>query len=545
MKYFLFISLTIATVLNSSGFQTGNDLYFHMDKKVYFTGEGIWYSGYISESKSIDIAYVQIINEYGDNVMNHKLMPEKNIISGYIKIPENLTSDRYIITVRTKNNSHSEYFWILNASNDEETILKILNKGFDKSADLTSHNIDLSAGTFNPVRREQNTLSISVNDENGNPVEGTFSISIQDKTQLGKSVFTSGNVRPFIATVPESGYNSPLYINGRLLKADGSPVSLESGIVLQLMVGKKGFSILVENDGYFSIPMEDEFYGVQEIFFLNYEELKYVGLDYKLEFEGVDDPVLFEQKNSRVVGDILGFLNNYKKKKTIENAFLKEKRYSRPDISNEFVSGVQLTDEPDQIVVVDNYVSLPNLREVFREIVSTIKVRYVDEKYEMRIFSDELNRYYDNNPLVIIDNIPQPNLEAVMELEPKNLDKIKVIDNSNKLFSYGFPARSGIVFIETFSGNYQSDVPRYLVTGFHKYPGFILPDYKDESLNEAPNLNTTIFWHPAISTGSNGKATVEFFNSDNVKEYVANILFIDKQGNPTSFSKEIYSADSN
>lgn len=529
MKKIYFI-LTLV-LLSTLGFSQEGSLFVQIDKKVYFTGDIIWFSGHVKTEDVNEIAYFQIINEDGGVELTQKILVDKNRFNGNIKIPQSIVTDRYILIIRTRFGWSYEYIWIVNSNDDDETFISLLKKGFDRKAEYSEGEITINSNLSNQ-KRASSSMNITVKDANGNPIQGELSIAILDKSQLGYSNFTSGDSGPIVSKVPMTGYIAPISIKADIVNKEGAEFVLESPKVLQLVFWEKGYSVFVDTDGKIYIPLEQEFYGTKELFFVNYEDLKYVGLDMQIKFEKVDPPLLFEQSNQEVSGDIITFINNYKKKSSIEKAFSRDiNPYKLNDTTDKFQSGIRLLDKPDQSVLIDNFLELPNLREVFREIVSTIKVRYIDDKFEMRIFSEEMNKYYNDNPLIIIDNVPEPNLAAVMELEPSKIAKLEVLQENSKLFRYGFLARNGVLFIETKSGDYKSNVPRYLVPGFHKPMSFPTPNYNTEGIdNEIPNLNSTVFWSPSTQTNQQGKATIEFLNSDNPGDYIVEIYFIGENG---------------
>lgn len=65
---------------------------------------------------------------------------------------------------------------------------------------------------------------------------------------------------------------------------------------------------------------------------------------------------------------------------------------------------------------------------------------------------------------------------------------------------------------------------KYNRPGYHIAREFYAPKYKDaEAVSVRDDFRSTIYWNPSIQTGRNGKATVEFYNSDDITTFKATV----------------------
>ena len=54
--------------------------------------------------------------------------------------------------------------------------------------------------------------------------------------------------------------------------------------------------------------------------------------------------------------------------------------------------------------------------------------------------------------------------------------------------------------------------------------------FPEQRASERPDLRTTIFWNPSVTTGEDGKANIHFYTSDHVENYVVVIEGITDEG---------------
>ena len=75
------------------------------------------------------------------------------------------------------------------------------------------------------------------------------------------------------------------------------------------------------------------------------------------------------------------------------------------------------------------------------------------------------------------------------------------------------------------------------LTGFTKTKEFYVPDYSDPNLSVETDERTTLYWNPNIKTDSEGKAKIEFYNSDKGQLFRADVVGISKDGIPADYRK--------
>lgn len=143
-------------------------------------------------------------------------------------------------------------------------------------------------------------------------------------------------------------------------------------------------------------------------------------------------------------------------------------------------------------IVLDDYIQMSSMQEVFNELIPSVKVRKRDEHFEFVVFNSYLNlKYY--NPLILVDQIVYNNVDKVMELQPTEIEKIEVASND---YAYGNQFFSGIINITTNTGNFAG-LPLYNNGVFVEYETLkpdinFVPFIVDNS--SKANFSNTVYW---------------------------------------------------
>lgn len=129
-------------------------------------------------------------------------------------------------------------------------------------------------------------------------------------------------------------------------------------------------------------------------------------------------------------------------------------------------------------------------------------------------------------PLVVIDGIPvdYPNFK----INTENIGNITVLKDASATALYGSRGSNGVIIINSLTSNYNnkkinlSKRTFYVQESLYSYNEdnmsygrvFSYPVYETPATNHRTDFRETIYWNPTIQTDKNGKAKVEFYNSD-------------------------------
>lgn len=199
--------------------------------------------------------------------------------------------------------------------------------------------------------------------------------------------------------------------------------------------------------------------------------------------------------------------------------------------------------KPDIELNLADYISLPVMSEVIFELLPGVAMKKKKSTYEMSItyyIGDDL---FVVSPTLMIDGVIIKDPSMIANLDPENVEKIDVIREKYVVGKYFFP---GILNVITKAADFNSvSIPDYMIRLSYRVidpvRSFSSPDYSLTDMKEShiPDYRNTLYWNPSVKPGSDGKARVEFWSSDNKSDYVVNIEGITQEGNILSLKKII------
>ena len=178
---------------------------------------------------------------------------------------------------------------------------------------------------------------------------------------------------------------------------------------------------------------------------------------------------------------------------------------------------------PDEKYFLDDFTRFPTMEEVLREYVRGVLVRRRQKEFHFRMV-DKLvpNTFYTTDPLMLLDGIPIFNADKIMEFDPLKIKKIELLSSRYFLGPLTF---TGIVSFST----YRSDLagfeldPKVLVMpyeGVQAQREFYAPKYDSGNANSRiPDFRNLLFWAPNVTTDQSGKASLDFYTSDQTGKY--------------------------
>jgi hypothetical protein len=192
--------------------------------------------------------------------------------------------------------------------------------------------------------------------------------------------------------------------------------------------------------------------------------------------------------------------------------------------------------KPDRRILLSDYIELTDIREVIKEIMPEVRLVRKDNKYGLRIYVVNPTQKYENQVLVMVDGIPVYNIEKLLDVPSKNMERIDIVNVRYFISDYVF---EGIVNFVTKKGDF-SDLEfdntafRQIWEGCLRLQDFYSPVYNTDSLKSSriPDFRNTLFWTPDLQTDNSGKASAEFYTSDEPGEYLITVEGIASDGEP-------------
>ncbi len=128
-------------------------------------------------------------------------------------------------------------------------------------------------------------------------------------------------------------------------------------------------------------------------------------------------------------------------------------------------------------------------------------------------------------PLIIIDGIPTEDPDELSYLTSNDVENIEVFKGASAAI-FGSRGGNGVIAISLKRGVVSEHVTPVSMTtimplGIQKPEQFYVPKYEVQSIRDdvKPDLRTTIYWNPALSTDSTGIMHVKFYSADQANDY--------------------------
>lgn len=196
-------------------------------------------------------------------------------------------------------------------------------------------------------------------------------------------------------------------------------------------------------------------------------------------------------------------------------------------------------DQPEISIVLDDYIETPTMEMVFKELVPNVRVRKKNNKYTLTIFDTEQELFY-SDPLILVDDVPIFNLDELMKISPKVIEKIEVHKTP---FILGDHTINGIIMISSLTDNFGGMVMPESST-FFEYQT-VSPAYtfkaksyatSKELKSRSADFRTLLHWNPFIQ--ENTDSLLNFYTSDQTGDYETYIFGTYKSGQ--AFQKKLF-----
>jgi hypothetical protein len=148
----------------------------------------------------------------------------------------------------------------------------------------------------------------------------------------------------------------------------------------------------------------------------------------------------------------------------------------------------------DEVVDMNNYIELPQMEEVFRELCRFVILSGSGRSLRIHVLDKYTNRIVGNNPLILADGIPMDSHLQVLSLKPSGIRRISVVAGKYFYRNAYFDGIIDIEFRKRNPGLYSGFVTKEL-EGYTDFP-------EKEPL-EYSRLDRRIYWQPFLK-GKNG-----------------------------------------
>src|SRR6185503_10032595 len=188
---------------------------------------------------------------------------------------------------------------------------------------------------------------------------------------------------------------------------------------------------------------------------------------------------------------------------------------------------------PDQVIDGSQLsFGRPLTTQLFEKIFN-VKFLWVDDPSQIPHYNPVINRSGVNPMLIIWNGTPMGGDFDLDEIRPDEIKSIESFTNPTA----SDPSHDGVLIITTTYGSKPGGMTSMgvlpiFVTGFYKAREFYSPKYNvSSSANEMVDSRSTVYWNPELTVGTDGKASFNFYNTDNPGLYRLIIEGINENGN--------------
>jgi hypothetical protein len=191
---------------------------------------------------------------------------------------------------------------------------------------------------------------------------------------------------------------------------------------------------------------------------------------------------------------------------------------------------------PAASVVLKDFVALPAMEDVFSEIVPYVSVRKKSRQFHLWVLDRE-ETGFDPSPLVLIDNVPVFDLDALMQVNPALVTRIEVI---NEPYMLGSHSISSLISVTTATSDFAGlkFPPSTVFLNYQtREASLAFPAARPESgESHIPDFRTVLYWNPHVKLGT-GAELIEFYTSDHESEYQLLVRGWDELGEEVYWEK--------
>ncbi|MCK4679426.1 MAG: hypothetical protein KAT48_14930 [Bacteroidales bacterium] len=527
----------------------------HTDRDIYLSGEELWFTAYItmnnilSDSTLSTVLYIELYNNKA-TICKKKFVINDGLAMGAFNIPEETRSGNYFLRAYTqylRNAPPETYFrslvTIINpeiplpaneqALKQETTIVHEKVKLSKKPNDNLKINITTSKKTYQP----RELIGLELNHTPGINNELTYlSVSvikhgtkINDESLHGGLIIDTLHPDPYpkkLSWVPEIRGVS---ISGLIRKKNSLQPELNTKIYISVLGENPQFHITkTDENGKFIFALnqatniEDIFLCTKHRFENDLEFL--INNDFSSTYPVINDiPFLIDTSYKGLLEEMY---INYQTKIAFD--------VSHVDISKKSSGMPFIWGLPENSILLDDFIELPTLKDVFNEIIPFVRVRSQKGTHYLSVL-DPLTKETFNAPLILLDNLPVFDIDELLKIHPARIKQIDVINRTYLLGEYNikgivlitsttddfcgisFPKESIFVEFQTITPTLEFQSPIY--------------DTETKKLSRIPDFRTTLYWYPNLILQQQDTA-LSFFASDHCSEYDVIVRGITNEGIP-------------
>jgi CarboxypepD_reg-like domain/TonB-dependent Receptor Plug Domain len=510
--------------------------YLHLNKTGFVSGETIWLSAYVLDSKNVlyrKIAplYLQLYDLDGNLAGDQTLFTSNGRGVGYFKTSDSLASGIYRLRAFTR-----EMLNVPSTIFEKEIVIQnhksefIVKREFKKWPNPESENLKLLIETDKKqyATNEKITVKIKLKNADNEAITATLSSSVIDGDHSIQDFedFTISSYFSKINKNPQTISNDYTYepnisISGTAIGNTSGKIIPKAKLALIFTDPDKYFTRIIETDNKGKFRIADlDFIGENVLVyqvntnknkaiedgFIVFEKFPYPLTLSKLDFS--KEPVLPQNKqfNDYIAQNTSGFMYELKKEKKTKAVKIEKEM---TEAERQMVGVPKIYEEPDFAANFDKPMNFKNVYEMLQGNLPGVRVDQINEVY--KVFVRGIGSWNTDrlDPLFLLDGIETYDLKFI---NPNEVIRIELLSGP-KASIFGMRGANGVIAIYTRRFGERKAGFQYakskIVSGFQKEVEFFSPDYS--KIKPIKDLRTTVYWNPEIILDKNGEAEFSFY----------------------------------
>ena len=493
------------------------------DRYMYAVNESILFKAFYRKGDALEgktwsqVLYVELVTPSGPAIAGGKYYLEDNGSSGSLAIPADVVTGNYFLRSYTKwmrNNGPRSFCYVplkiinpytqevLDVRNEQSSTMVSEKTGSNKI--ITCRTVK---DTYSPGEEVQLELTLS---DPGYPVPERYCLTIFP-AGLGDTL-SDRMIMNMQAPCDEFRFDHlpdirGISISGTVVKTTDQSPAPNARLHFSLMGYQPGyFATLADEQGRFIMALPDRT-GIYELF-IACEPAGDINHTVLVDNDFATDPVPLgtqpftlsteeEQAATRMIINM---------QLSMSYGIYKADMIAVRDTN----AGIPFYGIPATAILTDDYVDLPNMTEVFENLVLEVGVYHRHGEPYLRIASLNSN-ITSYPPLLLVDNIPVFDLGTFLSIDPMKIKKIEVV---NEVFIRGNMTWGGIIKLTSKKGDMAGvDLPEgsYFIDyqAFHPGPDDA-PVSNTKTADRVPDTRNTLLWIDDLVLNDNEINTLRF-----------------------------------
>ena len=537
-------------------------VYLHSNATMVFVGEYMYYTLYCLKentgqlSNVSKVAYIKLVNQDKEVVLNYKIKLENGIGDSNFFIPSSIPSGNYKLLAYTQwmLNNGRNYFYskditILNPYTSDQavfrpqatdTVPEKVQQDLNEPSIRPSLAISLNQSQYGT--REQ--VSLKIEPYPGQESAGTYSISVKKVENLEEKV--NRTALDFSKSYPKKQSLKQQILpelRGELLKGKFSvPDSVDMGngptIIGASFPGENYLfkTATPDNNGIFYINV-DEDYSSDDLFL---QVISKNNADYGINIENEEeiDVEQLQFKSFKLDKEMEAIIKERSIYNQIENAYYS----SKPDTILIENRNARFYGAATMIYPLDDYTRFSTIKETIVEVVEHVWIQNnSNDEPEFHVRPLPPNLDSGELPLIFIDGILVQDAQKLLDLPAARVESISI--SRNKHF-YGNKTFQGVVDVSTFKSDYYTYYysPNIKTHELFKPNGgkqYFQQSYEGdlkEKYKRLPDFRYQLLWLPKFKFKGT-EENVSFYSSDIKGTFEVSLEGFTKNGVPVSLKE--------